>query len=322
MSLVKFTRITRRYFSGTHSTNFLLENLKNRAVIRVSGTESSTFLQGLITNDIRHLDHGGPGMFAMVLNKAGRILYDTLIYRSTPETFLVECDRDILPELRKHLLIFRVRKKISIDSLDSEMNVWVVFKANGPTGEIGMEKSPGEVIICQDPRLRDLGCRILASKSLDSGQICQSLGQCSVVEDTYRSHRYGLGVGEGIIDLPPTKCFPLEANCDYLHGLSVHKGCYLGQEFTARTYHTGVVRKRLMPVSTGGEIPDKPDVTVESDEGKNLGKLRGVAGKNALALLRIDPALSAKKILIRGKEVTTKKPSWWPQEVPKEKPSQ
>ncbi|XP_059611402.1 putative transferase CAF17 homolog, mitochondrial [Phlebotomus argentipes] len=313
MSLVKWARFTRRCYSTSPKSHFLLENLKSRALIRVSGAESGAFLQGLITNDVRHLENGAPGMFAMVLNKAGRVLYDTLIYHPTPETFLLECDTDILQELRKHLLLFRVRKKISIDSLESEMSVWASFKAQGHDGDVPVREALENGIICQDPRLKDLGYRILVPKST----IPDTSGQCDVVEDEYRSHRYGLGVGEGIIEHPPAKCFPLEANCDYLHGLSVHKGCYLGQEFTARTYHTGVVRKRLMPVTNSKQIPDKLDTNVENEEGKNLGKLRGVAKDNALALLRVDSALAAKKILIGGTEVFTKKPSWWPQEMSK-----
>uniref|UniRef100_A0A1B0CS22 Putative transferase caf17 n=1 Tax=Lutzomyia longipalpis TaxID=7200 RepID=A0A1B0CS22_LUTLO len=319
MSLIKLSRIGRRCFSSIQNSNFLLENLKSRALIRVAGAESADLLQGLITNDIRHLEHGAQGMYAMVLNKAGRVVYDTLIYHASPGNFLIECDREILSELRKHLLIYRVRKKISIDSLEQEMNVWVAFKPKGSEGEVKGEKTAEGVLICQDPRLKDLGWRILAPKGQAPEEISSLMGQCAIVEDQYRSHRYSLGErAYRIIRLG--KSFPLEANCDYLHGLSVHKGCYLGQEFTARTYHTGVVRKRLMPLTTEGQIQDKSDTNIESDDGKNLGKLRGVAGNSALALLRIDPALQAKKILIDGVEVTTEKPSWWPQEVLREKP--
>ncbi|GAB0093704.1 Cysteine-rich DPF motif domain-containing protein 1 [Sergentomyia squamirostris] len=320
---MSLARIPLRRFSSVRNSKFFIEKLKNRALIRVAGDESGEFLQGLITNDIRHLEqHGATGMFAMVLNKAGRVLYDTLIYRKTENSFLIECDKDVCAELRKHLMIFRVRKKIAIDSLETNMNVWVVFKCQEEGEDLKLKNDFPEYTVCQDPRLKDLGHRILTPKEILPEQIFSSLKDGSHVEDCYRGHRYALGVGEGITELPPGKSFPLEANCDYLHGLSVHKGCYLGQEFTARTYHTGVVRKRLMPLTISSEILDKPDINVESGDGKNLGKLRGVAGNVGLGLLRIEPALAAEKILIEGMEVTTKKPSWWPQELPREKQSQ
>ena len=65
----------------------------------------------------------------------------------------------------------------------------------------------------------------------------------------YTSFRYRMGLSEGLDDHPFAACFPLESNGDYLHAISFFKGCYIGQELTARTYHTGVVRKRLMPVT-------------------------------------------------------------------------
>ncbi len=98
-----------------------------------------------------------------------------------------------------------------------------------------------------DPRLPELGWRIFGPSdwtptiSNNTGKIVQE------DEERYKDLRYTLGVGEGVVEIPFGKSFPLEVNGDFLHGISFHKGCYLGQELTARTHHTGVVRKRLMP---------------------------------------------------------------------------
>lgn len=92
-----------------------------------------------------------------------------------------------------------------------------------------------------DPRVNRLGWRLL----VPAGQKVEiELGK----DIGYKRLRYSLGVAEGVNELPSGNCFPLESNGDYMHGISFHKGCYIGQELTARTHHTGVVRKRIMPI--------------------------------------------------------------------------
>ncbi len=95
-----------------------------------------------------------------------------------------------------------------------------------------------------DPRLEELGWRVL----LGPGQELRPKENLELSEESeYKSLLYALGVGEGVADFPTGNSFPLESNGDYLHGISFQKGCYIGQELTARTHHTGVIRKRLMP---------------------------------------------------------------------------
>lgn len=96
-----------------------------------------------------------------------------------------------------------------------------------------------------DPRLNELGWRIFVPKNNSS--LFPPKDIAISTESSYTKLRYALGVAEGARELPSAACFPLESNGDYLHGVSFHKGCYLGQELTARTHHTGVVRKRIMP---------------------------------------------------------------------------
>merc|ERR1719422_1958319 len=101
--------------------------------------------------------------------------------------------------------------------------------------------------------------------------------------DGYKELRFRLGVGECPSELQPGKALPLESNADYMHGVSFHKGCYVGQELTARTHHTGVVRKRIMPLRL---LDDRSasDVNLESDvrneEGKKIGRIRAWRGRS------------------------------------------
>lgn len=120
-------------------------------------------------------------------------------------------------------------------------------------------------------------------------------------------------------DLPPGDALPLESNLVFLNGISFSKGCYLGQELTARTHHTGVVRKRLMPISLSVPVHNlQPGGAVHSQTGKPAGKLRSGLEELGLGLIRLS---HARETLIvtdpRGERVTLKAtvPEWWPQDI-------
>ncbi|RZB39441.1 GCV T domain containing protein [Asbolus verrucosus] len=326
----KFTQFPLKRFLST--SNNVLEHLKDRTLIRVSGPEVSNFLQGLITNDIEHLNTELGSMYTMFLNSRGRILYDTIIYRCSEEdTYLVECDSQASDTLQKHLKLYRVRRKIDIASLKDELKIYVLFNPNSIREKVSdklNESSPPttsrihrDLFIYRDPRIIDLGSRIIAKIDLN---VIEQISEISGIETNpdhkknYRWLRYSLGVGEGIHDLPPGDSFPLECNCDYLHGVSFHKGCYVGQELTARVHHTGVVRKRLMPIRLTKSPTKAPDEKIVH-ENVNLGKLRGIENNAGLGLLRITKALAVKEIKLGDGFGATYKPKWWPTEAPKEK---
>ena len=287
--------------------------LNHRSVIRVNGTNAGAFLQGLMTNDIQHLEEEqNKSMYCMFLNTQGRILYDTLIYRGkNQEDFLIECDSRCATPLLKHLLMFRVRRKVSA-VIEEQLKIWTLFEEPPQTL---LESSV--TVISPDPRTKELGWRVISDSTPSNIHILD--------EDKYTILRFKLGIGEGMDDLPPGTCFPLESNCDYLHGVSFHKGCYLGQELTARTYHTGVTRKRLMPLVFQNILPSKPHLTIGASvtsEGKtNVGKLRSLVPNSpyGLGLLRIQQALSSSNLEVESLPVSTHRPSWWPLEAPKDR---
>jgi folate-binding protein YgfZ len=249
-------------------------------------------LSGLITNDIRHLvtldanddleDEANPvpavgkrSMYCMFLNHAGRIVFDTIIFRGgDADEFLIDCDERQLPKLVKHLKLYRVRKKVIVEEA-VDLATAVAFngtsRVDAPEAQIdkpgsvfcdrGQDESPPpppqedldledkeNIVFSLDPRVPDLGHRLILPES-ELGSLPALIGakKCSDVS-AYDLLRHRLGVCEGPDEIPPGKCFPLEYNADYMHGVSFHKGCYVGQELTARTHHTGVVRKRIMPV--------------------------------------------------------------------------
>ncbi|XP_034176865.2 iron-sulfur cluster assembly factor IBA57, mitochondrial [Osmia lignaria lignaria] len=342
--LDKFGKIQKQFVrhDSSQSSQKILEHLKNKSLIQVRGKEASNFLQGLITNDMKHYEEGAANLYALFLNIKGRVMYDVIIYKTQEDdVYYIECDSQAVEPLQKHLKMYRVRKKIDIDNLGDTINVWTFFdpmhyldnkvndtnrqKLEGlifPCGSLNnkVSKVIDNIMIYEDPRLPNLGMRILAETKIERNEIAKHLNSDTMAPTNslnFKVFRYKLGIAEGIEDLPPGKPLPLEVNCDYLHGISFHKGCYVGQELTARTYHTGVVRKRLMPLLFN-EVPNKSfayDEKIINESGNVVGKFRGIENEHGLGLIRITEALKAQSLTISDIELKVSKPVWWPQET-------
>lgn len=311
--------------------------LESRKLLKVAGSDAAAFLQGLITNDMRHFEEGAKSMYAMFLNNRGRVLYDTLIHKFD-DTFMIECDKNVLSLLHRHLKLYKLKRKVEIGDISNNFKIWAfvappetLADSNDPKSNIHIYKDPRlvdvgyNINIYKDPRLEDLGFRILSHASVKEDTILNVVGKDVTIEKSekgYKLLRYKLGVSEGACDLPPGSSFPLEANCDYLHGVSFHKGCYIGQEVTARVHHTGVVRKRIMPLKFSQEVTNlEVDSVISASENpkSNLGKLKGFVGNFGLGLVRIKEAMEAKGLNVGKYTVGIDKPAWWPVEAPKEK---
>lgn len=327
-SLLRPSTCLRNCSAANHSTQnkIFYENLSaQRSLIRLSGNEVTEFLQGLITNDINHITAASPNdsIFTMFLNKQGRVLCDAIIFKckNDNKTFFIECDGKIDGKLIKHLQLFRVRKKIDIDIVNNEYNLWILFSNKTQNNKADLKFSENS-ISTQDPRLNQLGFRCILPDNFNVENVVDSSCNVDLLPSSdsynYRMHRYLFGVSEGIVEITSEKCFPFEANCDYLHGVSFHKGCYLGQEFTARTYHTGVIRKRHMPIAIEGntnltEIVYDAPILNESDQ--LMGKVKGIHGEYGIGALRIDAALKAKYLKILHFKASTYRPEWWPKQA-------
>uniref|UniRef100_A0A2M4CVE1 Putative transcription factor component of ccr4 transcriptional complex n=1 Tax=Anopheles darlingi TaxID=43151 RepID=A0A2M4CVE1_ANODA len=323
---------------GPQQKLYSFEPLSDRALVRVHGEDSVSFLQGLMTNDMRHFEHSR-AIYTMFLRVNGRVFCDALVYRH-PEAkgnddFLLECDRPAASRLEKHLKLYRLRKKVQV-LLDETYHTWVAYRAQAdPEAKalpVDERKAHTDPHLFKDPRLPRLGYRVLMGSNGDQTEKLDRLLETFPGEITtvprYVPFRYTLGVGEGELNLPDGKAFPLESNCDWLHGVSFHKGCYIGQELTARTYHTGVTRKRLMPLQFEGlPLEDVPiDVLREADiknqAGASVGKLRGYSAGQGLGLLRIEKVLPAGgPLTLSVPGIThnivchTSRPFWWPNET-------
>lgn len=329
-------------------SSWLGAHLPQRQVIEVTGPEGAEFFQGLITNDVRHLeDKTGHGncLFTFILTPNGRVLSDGMLYRNDRDkSLLLECDSRVTPEVMKHLTVHKLRKKLSISLLEKS-RVYAIFPptASPADTKVKATESQGQfisggggaaaeninddgVILSNDTRLPISLFRVLSPSGNEvnlSHLISHGLSEessVSVVSDSdYQSFCHRLGLSEGFNDHPPG-CLPLESNGDVTHGISFFKGCYVGQELTARTYHTGVVRKRLMPLTLlNSDL--SVDFEFKSKDGKTrLGKVRSLSSNSpsGLGLLYVDNVVKNNYELYSrdGKKVaTTEIPFWWPQKL-------
>jgi len=197
------------------------ERLFSRAVVRVApekpGESATAFLQGLVTNDV-----AGPlPVYAGLLTAQGKALFDFIVWPGADGALLLDCEADAAADLVKRLSLYRLRRKLSL-SVDPSLGVY--WQA-----ELGDGGAP-------DPRLAALGQRWIAAIS----------GDDQPVDATYLAHRLKLGVPEGRAELGDVLW--LEANAAELNGVSFAKGCYVGQENTARMNWRQKVNRRLVVV--------------------------------------------------------------------------
>jgi len=250
--------------------------LPHRGVMEIEGEDRALFLQGLITNDI-HLVTPKRSIYTLFLTPQGRFLYDFFIMEEEGVYFL-EGETSHLESLLKKFALYKLRSKINL-KLRPDLKVHA-FWGEGVPHVLGLEEEPGYTRngIFVDPRLVELGVRTLSLTPSPSVAL-------ATLQD-YDRHRLLLGVPEGNKDVIPEKSIPLECGMDELNAISWTKGCYMGQELTARTKHRGLVRKRLLPVKIEGDAPD-PGAKIFLKE-EPVGEMRSHNGLDGLALLRIE----------------------------------
>jgi hypothetical protein len=269
--------------------------LSDRAVVLVSGPAASSFLQGLITNDIDKAKPGG-AIHAGLLTPQGKILFDFFVVPAG-EGFLLEIAKAKAAELVQRLGFYKLRAQVEIAE-DPSFTVAAAWGARLSDGAIAYA----------DPRLPALGQRIL----LPAGTSLGNLGCTPATEDEYHAHRIALGVPEGGSDYAFGDAFPHEAMFDQLAGVDFNKGCFVGQEVVSRMEHRGTARKRIVGVEGEGPLP--PSGTDIIAGSAPIGTLGSVSGSSGLALLRLDRAEEAKAagLPLRAGEVTVglRIPAW------------
>ncbi len=247
----------------------------HRSVIAVGGPDRIEFLQGLISNDATKVVPGR-AIWAALLTPQGRFLNDMFVADGGNDTLLLETERERAPALAKKLAMYKLRSKATVEDRGKQLEVAVAY------GPDAAETLPIDGVIgFVDPRLAELGLRIIAPTGTAASAL-QSRGFSAAPIEAYDALRLQFGVPDGSRDLIVEKALLLENGFDELNGVDWQKGCYMGQELTARTKYRALIRKRLFPVRIEGVLP-APGTAIFND-GQEVGELRSGSGERALAM--------------------------------------
>ncbi|SLN58606.1 putative global regulator [Roseovarius gaetbuli] len=228
-----------------------------RTILEITGSDAAHFLQGLISNDIAGLDQGL--VYAAMLTPQGKYLADFFLLDRDGAIWL-DVDSSLAAPLAQRLGMYKLRSDVSISETDRK-----VWRGTGPTPEGALS----------DPRHPDLGWRLYGDDDGDDGSDFDAIRVARCIPETG-------------IELTPDS-FILEAGFERLNGVDFRKGCYVGQEVTARMKHKTELRKGLTTVTIEGAAPVGTEIT--TPDGKSVGTLYTQSGGRAIAYLRFDRAV-------------------------------
>jgi folate-binding protein YgfZ len=286
--------------------------LPHRALLAVSGEDRVAFLQGLVSNDVTHAGEG-QSIWSAFLTPQGRFLHEFFLAERAG-ALLLEAEAERRPDLVKRLSLYKLRSKVAVAAQEG----WTVYAlwGDGAARALGLGEQPGAAmpfangLAFVDPRLAAAGLRAWLPAGGEAALTAAGFAPGSFAD--WDGARIQLGLPDGSRDLVPDKAILLENGFDELKGVDWHKGCYMGQELTARTKYRGLVRKRLMPVTIEGPAP-APGAAITLD-GAEAGEMRSSAGGTGLALIRLEQfakASAGNAALVAGEtRLHPSRPAW------------
>jgi len=287
--------------------NFVI--LDDRGILAVSGPDRRAFLQGLVSNDVEKIA-ADRAIYAALLTAQGKYLHDFIMV-AAGEAIWLDAEAGRLADLKRRLSMYRLRAKVTLDELP-DLAVAAVF-GDGVCGVLDLPEQPGAArpfaggVALVDPRLMALGARVILPRE----EIRETLIAAGIAEAdfaAYDRHRLALGIPDGSRDLIVEKSILLESGFDELNGVDWQKGCYIGQELTARTKYRGLIKKRLFPVRIDGPAPAAG--TILSLDGKEAGEMRSSREDRGVALLRLDAVVEGQPLAAEGATLTPMQLEW------------
>ncbi|MBB3066905.1 CAF17-like 4Fe-4S cluster assembly/insertion protein YgfZ [Limibacillus halophilus] len=262
-------------------------HLENRAALKIEGEDRKNLLQGLISNDALTLGRDR-AVWAALLTPQGKFLHEFCLVEQG-ETLFLEGEAERLPDLTRRLTLYKLRSKVTLTPAP-ELAVVALFGADANEKAAlpkiaGAAKPVFDGIAFADPRLPDLGLRALLPRNSFAATL-ESAGFEPEQPGAYERLRIGLGIPDGSRDLEIEKTTLMEAGFDELGGIDWKKGCFIGQELTARMRYRGLVKRRLVPVVFKGPPPQPGSEITQGD--KVVGELRSQDNLGAIALLRLE----------------------------------
>ena len=237
--------------------------LEKRGVVLISGEDAKDFLQNIITNDINKVSNKN-SVFSALLTPQGKYLNEFFIIQND-KGYLLDCSENSTSELIKDLSKYKLRSKVKIKDLSSEFVIGVInsFKFQELQKELKINDNTityRDTPIFLDPRNKDLGARIISP--LEKLYLTIKKLSLNIIDgEEYYSLAHKLGVPEkGLINLKD-QLFGLEANFEMLQAIDFQKGCFVGQENTARMKLKNKLRRRLLPISSSKKLNIGDEIT-------------------------------------------------------------
>ncbi len=284
--------------------------LEDRGLLYINGDDAKEFLQNIITNNIENVSEER-SCFSALLTPQGKYLYDFIIikYKSG---YLLDCEKKMIENLYKQLNLYKLRSKVDILNLSNEFVVANLTKKKfleleNSKDEMGFTIKFREDPILLDPRSDKLGARLVINLEKLYLSI-KKLGLKVSDVNEYYNYSYELGIAQIDTNNLQDKIFGIECNFEELNAIDFKKGCYVGQENTARIKLKDKLNKRLFAIKVlDGEIKSD-EIT---DENKNIGKLL-INNKNPFALLKLeDKSFNFDKDLKCGNaKIKVLRPNW------------
>ena len=279
--------------------------LEKRGVILISGEDSKDFLQNIVTNDMNKVSHKN-SIFSALLTPQGKYLNEFFIIKKKSEGYLLDCSENSTEELIKDLSKYKLRSKVQIKDLSSEFVIGVIklLKFQELQKELKLYENTiiyRETPIFLDIRNEELGARMISNIEKLYLTI-KKLNLTIIDAKEYYSLAHNLGVPEkGLLNLK-NQLFGLEANFDLLQAIDFKKGCFVGQENTARMKLKNKLRRRLMPLSSSEKLNIGDELTYNNIK---IGKIL-IDGPHPFGLIKlVDPELEDfkdKKLYANNKE--------------------
>ena len=224
--------------------------LNNRSILYINGLDAKDFLQNLISNDINKVSDNS-SCFASLLTPQGKFLYEFIVVKHKSGYF-IDCEKDQSEEILRQLNVYKIRSKVEILNLSNEFVVASIgyekyLTIDGSKDILGFTFKYREDPIILDPRNKDLGARLI----INLEKLYLSLKKLGLKDDkveNYYARSHKLGVVPKNLNQLKNKLFGIECNYEELNGIDFKKGCYVGQENTARIKLKNKLSKRLLPI--------------------------------------------------------------------------
>lgn len=258
-----------------------------RDVIAIDGADSRGFLQGLVSQNMNHVSET-VSVYSALLTPQGKYLHDFFVMQSGDRLW-IDCEAGRADDLIQRLSRFRLRADVKLERAEDQL-VFAVFglgahDALGLSAEPGTTRAIADIVVSTDAREAALGCRILGCRA----SVTEKLTELDILETDFAQYdalRISLEIPDGSRDMEVEKSTLLESNFDRLNGIDWDKGCYMGQELTARTKYRGLVKRQLRAFRATHEDQVVGKTVYLHD--RHVGEIRSRSGDHVLVSIRLD----------------------------------